>query len=115
MGLHNVSTFCLLLLSIQNVFGEVWNFGKPSLGSVKLLHHKGHVGLFTRTKNIKLEIPKCYMVSHVTVDVVNIISTPEVFYNSNTNVVTIHYGTFQNSLSSYDIVAEGLWKMGCTN
>ncbi|KAJ8727186.1 hypothetical protein PYW08_015583 [Mythimna loreyi] len=115
MGFHSIYVLCLVVSAAHVVFGELWEFGKTNLpGSLKIVHKEGRMGLFEHTKKIKLPVPQCYVLTYVRVEVKNLISTPEVQFNINTNIVTIHYPTLSSSLSSFDIMGKGVWIPGCS-
>lgn len=43
----------------------------------------------------------------------NSISSPSVFYNHQTSIVTLNYSLWQYSPSTYTITAKAVWQQGC--
>uniref|UniRef100_A0A2A4JLM4 Uncharacterized protein n=1 Tax=Heliothis virescens TaxID=7102 RepID=A0A2A4JLM4_HELVI len=96
------------------VTGLFWEFGAdriPDAAIVSEIH--GKFSIFEKTQHINLVVPPCRVITFVKVTINNYISKPSVHYDQYKNVVTIEYGLWQFSPSTYDILAKGAWIPGC--
>ncbi|XP_037302511.1 uncharacterized protein LOC115445712 [Manduca sexta] len=108
--------YCILLC-FYNGLCMTWEFGDRNLeihkNSVIIADFDGWMCIFQRTKYIPIEVPPCYSIINVKIEVINIISTPEVNFIEETNTVVIHYGMLQISLSKYYITVRAVKRMNC--
>ncbi|PZC79070.1 hypothetical protein B5X24_HaOG216885 [Helicoverpa armigera] len=110
----SIVVFCLGLLSLTGgVLAEIWEFGVDAPGSMVIDHREGDFSLFEKTKEIKLKVPRCYVMEYIRVAVHNPVSTPVVRYNKSLHIVSIAYKALQYSASSYMIIAKAARKPGC--
>uniref|UniRef100_A0A2A4K0L8 Uncharacterized protein n=1 Tax=Heliothis virescens TaxID=7102 RepID=A0A2A4K0L8_HELVI len=112
----SIIRFYLVLLAVTGgALAEIWEFGVDAPGSMIVDHKQGDFSLFEKTKEVRLKVPRCFVMEYVRVEVHNPVSIPTVRYTKIPHAITISYKSLQYSASTYSVIAKAARKPGCFN